>query len=107
MLKRAPTFRVALDHKLETLRRAFGSSSEAARQCKVGLRTFNRWRAGHFPEAAVLPKVDEAYAMAVEILNDPQLLKKRKETSKEIHRLASKLHLSADTVRLLQAEGLY
>jgi hypothetical protein len=106
-LERALSFRAALDHKLVTIVRAFGSVAEGARQCKVGVRSFHRWRNGHFPVGKHLVGIDEAYAMAVELLNDPELLKSRRETSKKIHALASKLKLSHKTVELLQKEGLY
>jgi hypothetical protein len=105
-LVRALSFRAALDQKLVTIVRAFGSASEGARQCGVDCRTFRRWRAA-YPTTPLLQKVDDVYAMAVEILNDPELLKKRRKTSKEIASLSRKLKLSEECVRLLKAEGLY
>jgi hypothetical protein len=106
-LVRAPSFRAALDHKLVTIIQAFGSAYEGARQCKVNIRSFNWWRSGHFPSGPFLAGIDEAYAMAVELLNNPELLKARRKASKEIVSLSKKLKLSEATVKLLKAEGLY
>jgi hypothetical protein len=103
---RALSFRAALDQKLVTIVRAFGSGAEGARQCGVTYRTWTRWKYA-YPNTPLLPKVDEVYAMAVELLNDPELMRKRRKTSKKIKSLAGKLNLSFDTVKLLQAEGLY
>jgi hypothetical protein len=105
-LVRALSFRAALDQKLVTIVRAFGSQSEGARQCGVCIRTFRRWKSS-YPNTPVMPKVDEVYAMAVELLNDPGLMRQRRKTSKKIKSLAGKLKLSHEAVRLLQAEGLY
>lgn len=105
-LVRALSFRAALDQKLVTIVRALGSGAEGARQCGVTYRTWSRWKYA-YPTTPLLQKVDDVYAMAVELLNDPELMKKRKATSKKIKSLAGKLKLSHDTVRLLQAEGLY
>jgi hypothetical protein len=105
---RGLSFWTALDQKLVAIARGFGSASEGARQCKITLRTFNRWRARTaYPTKGMFSNVDDAYAMAIEILNDPELMKKRKETTRTIRGLATKLRLSHNTVRLLQAEGLY
>lgn len=103
---RALSFRAALDQKLVAIARAFGSASEGARQCGVTYRTFARWKNG-FPQSSYLGKIDEAYAMAVELLNDPELMKKRRATSKKIVSLAIKLRLSRKTVQQLQEQGLY
>jgi hypothetical protein len=105
-LVRALTFRAALDQKLVTIARAFGSAAEGARQCGVTYRCFARWKTG-FPAAALLQKIDDVYAMAVELLNDPELMRKRRATSKKIVSLAIKLRLSRKTVQLLQEQGLY
>lgn len=106
-IQRALTFRAALDQKLNVIAKAFGSNSEGARQIGVSDRIVRYWRTGRYPASKILPKVDEVYAMAVEILNDPELLRKRQETSKKIRSLSKKLNLSEATVKLLQAEGLY
>jgi hypothetical protein len=105
-LVRALSFRAALDQKLVTIARAFGSGSEGARQCGTSYRVFARWRT-HFPSAQFLQKIDDVYAMAVELLNDPELMRKRRATSKKIVSLAIKLRLSRKTVQQLQEQGLY
>jgi hypothetical protein len=105
---RALSFHAALDQKLVTIIRGFGSASEGARQCKVTLRTLNRWRSREaYPTTGMFSNVDDAYAMAIELLNNPELMKQRKAAAKTVKSLATKLRLSHNTVRLLQAEGLY
>lgn len=107
-VERALTFRVALDQKLYAIVQAFGSSAEGARQCKVAGRSFNRWRSGEsYPTTGMLTRVDEVYAMAVELLNDPELMRQRRKTTRKIRRIAGKLRLSHEAVKQLQAEGLY
>lgn len=106
-IERALTFRAALDQKLNAIIRAFGTATEGAKQCKVSLRAFNHWRAGYFPTSALLRNIDEAYAMAVELLNDPELIKRREKTEHEIRCIARKLKLTEGAARKLRAEGLY
>lgn len=106
-IQRALSFRTALDQKLNVIIRAFGTATEGAKQVGVALRSFNRWRAGNFPEAGMLQRIDEVYAMAIELLNDPELMKKRAKASKEIKSIAAKLGLSHAAVKALKAEGLY
>jgi hypothetical protein len=105
---RGLSFWTALDQKLVAIARGFGSASEGARQCKVTLRTFNRWRSREaYPATSLFSNVDDAYVMAIELLNNPELLKERKAARKTVRGLATKLGLSHAAVRLLQAEGLY
>lgn len=106
-LVRALSFRAALDQKLAAITRAFGSASEGARQCGVSYRTFTRWKGETYPSTSLLQKIDDVYVMAIELLNDPELIRKRKETSKKIKSIAAKLRLSHSAVKALQAEGLY
>ena len=102
------SLRAALYHKLEAIVRGFGSVTEGRKQIGCSHREFQGWRAGaYWPSSRYVDKIHDTYLRAVEIINDPRLFKQQREASKKVHALASKLHLSQDTVRLLQKEGLY
>jgi len=110
MLKvpRAPSFQAQLQQKLFVIMQAYRTQTEAAKVIGVCRRALYRWLNGkEYPSAEFRPKVDEAYHMAAELLENPEEFKRRKKAATKLRGLATKLQLSEDTVRLLQAQGLY
>lgn len=68
-LKRARSFKADLLHKLNIMRRAFGSRQEVARELGTNPATIWKWIAGKtWPSKPFIDQIDNSYNLAIEIL---------------------------------------
>jgi len=67
-MRRMPSFRAVLLHKLNVIIMAWGSKRAASRELECGRNTINRWQTSlvYWPKKETMDRIDDTYFLALE-----------------------------------------